>query len=283
MGGAVQTPSHHFLALSAFPVPLLGSSAWVPSLPLYSPMSLFSTFYAEVSASRPPCSPQTLWLHGHFTCQVLGALIFRNVRLTGQRLILEECEEELCMHCLAPPYLWSGRLHAVVHLRVCTGNTTEWSVRRRLQPRPCICVDYWADSSFLLLSVTNLTLTSSLFESNLQLTSLDNYAIFVEVNDFASLTFEACVFRNSMHTFFFTACETFSLEIQSCRFEGDLSLSSSGYLHLWSRSLGKVHIFDSVFRNISSRSSLHSDLQFPLQRARIQWHYIRQYLHLSST
>jgi len=49
-----------------------------------------------------------LWLRGRFAWLVYGGLTFRNVRITGQRLIWEECEEEWCTHCLAPPYLWPG-------------------------------------------------------------------------------------------------------------------------------------------------------------------------------
>lgn len=53
-----------------------------------------------------PCVQQTLWLKGHFTFQALGTLTFRNVRITGQRLIWDECIEEWCTHQLSIPYIW---------------------------------------------------------------------------------------------------------------------------------------------------------------------------------
>ena len=58
--------------------------------------------------------PQTLWLRELFTFYVEVSLTFRNVRISGQKLIQEDCEEEWCTHCLVAPYLWSASDKTVI-------------------------------------------------------------------------------------------------------------------------------------------------------------------------
>jgi len=287
------------------------------------------------------CSPQTLWLRGRFAWLVFGGLTFRNVRITGQRLIWEECEEEWCTHCLAPPYLWPGQVDFTVidhhpsaspsdpyyEASLCQSNSfvffslfdstmniencaidniriralsfielagtsslliTNTSIVRMDFTRSFIngnteevrlnglyvaefnrghayVSDYQSDFGFLCLLGRHFSLTSSLFEHNLQLLPNNGHSFynkFVDIKEFKSMTFEDIVFRNSMHAFSILNYYTFffSLQILNCRFEEDFS--EYAYLSIMSPVPGEVRITDCVFRNITTRGN--SLFQFQL-------------------
>lgn len=280
-----------------------------------------------------PCTLQTLWVRSHFTYQVLGTLTFLNVRITGKRLIWEECTEEWCTHCLTPPFIWPGRedftvidhhpaadpsdpyyqaslcqdvnfvffdlTNSLMVIENCTLDTIRIRASHfiRLQQASLIITntnitdmdftgffidgtaqnvhlssiyvagfnrdhayvwDYSSDSGFIRLFVTNITLSSSLFEDNVQLLAQYTDIYFIDISNYLYAKIDACIFRSSMHSFAFSVSEISyfsSLIIQKSRFEGDLSLPSLPYLLIVSLWPGEVHIVDTAFTNITARSN----------------------------
>ena len=67
------------------------------------------------------CIQQTLWITEifEFNWEPLDwedstSVTFANVRISGQRLVWSDCEEEWCTHCLSPPFVWPGQTHTVI-------------------------------------------------------------------------------------------------------------------------------------------------------------------------
>lgn len=262
-----------------------------------------------------------------------GVLVFRNVRITGQRLVWEDCTEEWCTHCLAPPYLWPGlvdftvidhhpaaspsdpyyleslcedsnfvffsvtnsliidncaldniRIRAVAFIELLEGTSliiTNTTINRMdfktafilgstqqiyfnglhvsgFNRDHAYTSDIVFDAGFLrLTAVTNLTMSNSLFDDNIQLTFVYSILPFFSAASYVAAIFDTCVFRNSMHNFLFAAdvSDFSSLVIRKCCFEDDLSLSLLPYWYISCSKPGEVLISDSVFSNVTARST----------------------------
>lgn len=150
-----------------------GSYSWYEGYPLES-VSLTIEYFLHRSLCLPSnCTHQTIWLRATFNLRLSdnSHLTLRNVRLSGQKMLMKNCGEDWCTHCLGSPF--SDGVDTVEATDLCNGYeaffdigggnlTIENALIEKIQVRAQNFIVLWSEA---VLEISNCTIKDMDFAS----------------------------------------------------------------------------------------------------------------------